>query len=130
MEKTLKMLDTHLIDELPKLKLSFAESLQRLAAIGIERYTTDLSRMERIYYARHNHSHLQRVMTNNMPKIASIFAESKVIAVLRQIQGGKIDYDTFLREIAEAGVCHYSVFLDGKAVMYCGRHGEMYIEKF
>jgi uncharacterized protein YbcV (DUF1398 family) len=123
------MINTEVINECINKDLSFPEQVKRLSEIGIERYYADLFRMEKIFYARNGESCIERIPID-MPKTADDFNETKVIEVLRLIQKEEINYSTFIRGIVAAGTVSYTVYIDGRQVIYVGRKGEAYIEKF
>jgi uncharacterized protein YbcV (DUF1398 family) len=124
------MINIDVINECAKKQLSFPESIKRLKEIGIERYYTDLVRMEKIYYSHNGESHVERMPIDNMPELAETFNEAKVIEALRSIQNGETDYHVFIRSIVAAGIANYIVYIDGRHVNYIGRKGELYTEKF
>jgi uncharacterized protein YbcV (DUF1398 family) len=53
-----------------------------------------------------------------------------VSRAIRAIQRGEIGYDTFLRQIMQAGCASYCVFIKGRKVVYFGRDGDCHIESF
>jgi uncharacterized protein YbcV (DUF1398 family) len=124
------MINTEVINECINKDLSFPEQVKRLSEIGIERYYTDLFRMEKIFYTHNGESYIKRIPIENMPKTADGFNETKVIEVLRLIQKEEINYSAFIRGIVAAGTVSYTVYIDGRQVIYVGRKGEAYIEKF
>lgn len=124
------MINADIIHEIVKLKLPFPESIKRLSEINIERYYTDLVRMEKIYYATNGDTYIERMPVEDMPKLDNHFNESGVIEVLRSIQRDEIDYHTFLRKIVTYGTASYTVYIHGKKAIYSGKSGELHIEKF
>ncbi len=122
------MIDIEVINECKK--LPFSEVIRRLTEIGIERYYTDLIRLEKTYYSHTGESYIESMPIENKPKVADIFNETSVIKALHSIQKGDIDYPTFIRNIIAAGTVSYTVYIDGKKVVYVGRKGEAYTEKF
>ncbi|MGH9617065.1 MAG: DUF1398 family protein [Acidobacteriaceae bacterium] len=111
-------------------KLNFPESLQRMAADGVERYRADLARLEKMHYSANGDALAIHMPLENPPAIAEEFNESGVKAALKAIQNGKIDYGEFLRQIMQAGVAEYGVWLRGRKAIYFGRAGEFYVESF
>ena len=111
-------------------QVSFAETLKHLQAIGVERYYTDLVRMEKTYYSRNGETHVERLSFPNVPPLADQFDVEGNVKAVRSIQRQEIDYPEFLRRIIASGTTSYFVFVDGGCVAYYGRRGECHIEKF
>lgn len=124
------MIDINLLKECLNKKVSFPERIQNLSKVGIERYYVDLMKLEITYYSHDSESYVERMLIENIPPLAINFDKAKVIEAIRASQQGKIDYQSFLREIIEAGTVSYTVYLDGKQVIYVGRKGESHIENF
>lgn len=111
-------------------KISFPETVKRLAATGVERYRADLVRMEKTHYGINGENHVEQFTIGNAPEIAGEFSAQNVKQALTGIQQGAIDYPEFLRRIMSAGVTEYSVWLRGAKAIYFGRTGDFYIEPF
>src|SRR6185437_15942006 len=94
-------------------KMSFPESLQRMAATGVERYRADLVCKEKMHYAADGEAIAVSMSLKNTPLIAEQFDTDGIKSALTAIQSGKIKYDEFLRRIMLAGVSDYSVWLKG-----------------
>src|SRR5579875_304514 len=109
-------------------RMTFPETVKRLAAIGVERYHADLSRLEKTYYGISGEIAQEQLPLSNPSAIGGQFSESGVVDALRAIQANKIDYGEFLRRIMEAGTVSYDVFLEGRKAIYTGRKGEFYVE--
>lgn len=124
------MIDINLIKECLNKKVSFPERIQNLSKIGIERYYVDLMKLEITYYFQGGKSYVEPMLIENLPELALNFDKVKVIEAIRANQQGKIDYQSFLREIIAAGTVSYTVYLDGKQVIYVGRKGESHSEIF
>ncbi len=124
------MIDINLLKECLNKKVSFPERIQNLSKISIERYDVDLMKLEITYYFHSGESYTERMTIENIPALAINFDKVKVIEAIRANQQGKIDYQMFLREIIAAGTVSYTVYLDGKKVIYVGRKGESHTENF
>ncbi len=111
-------------------KLSFPESVQRMAGTGVERYRADLVRMEKTHYNAEGEAYVVRMPLENAPAIAKEFDTAGVKEALAAIQSGKIDYGEFLRRIMSAGVTDYGVWLESRKTIYFGRAGDFYVENF
>lgn len=124
------MIDVNQLKECINKNVSFPERIKNLSDFGIERYHVDLIKLEITYYAQDGGSYVERMLIDNTPALAINFDKSRVIEAIRNNQQGRIDYPTFLREIITAGTVSYSVYLDGKQVIYTGRKGESHTENF
>ena len=124
------MFDINLLKECLNKKVSFPERIHNLSKIGIERYYVDLMKLEITYYCQDSQSYVEHMSIENIPSLSINFDKVKVIEAIHASQQGKIDYQTFLREIIEAGTISYTVYLEGKQVIYVGRKGEFHTENF
>ena len=111
-------------------RVSFADTLRNLRAVGVERYYTDLVRMEKTYYSRNGETHVEKLSFLDAPPLADQFDVDGNVKAVRAIQRQEIDYPEFLRRIIASGTTSYFVFVDGGCVAYYGRRGECHIEKF
>lgn len=124
------MFDINLLKECLNKKVSFPERIHNLSKVGIERYYVDLMKLEITYYSQAGKTYVEPMLIENIPAIAVNFDKAKVIGAIRANQQGKIDYQSFLGEIIAAGTVSYTVYLDGKQVIYVGRNGESHTENF
>jgi uncharacterized protein YbcV (DUF1398 family) len=110
-------------------EIRFPEVVRKLTEAGVERYHTDLSRAEHVYYMPSGESHVEQ-----MPKLewkaAMEFSDAEVDAAVRTIQRGEILYMEFVRRVMAAGCVGWAVLLDGRQTQYFGRKGEIHIEHF
>ncbi len=111
-------------------KVSFPDTVKQLISIGVERYCADLTRMEKVFYAKNHETALERLPVPNSPVVAEQFDEKGVLTAIRAIQQKQIDYPEFLRLIMAGGCASYTVFIDGRHAAYYGRKGECYVEHF
>lgn len=111
-------------------KLSFLESVQRMASTGVERYRADLVRMEKMHYSADGEACAVAIGLTGAPPIAGELNSTAVKDALTAIQSGKIEYGEFLRRIMAAGVTDYGVWLRGRKAIYFGRSGDFYVENF
>lgn len=111
--------------------MPFPEVVQRLSAVGVERYYTDLVRAEKTFYGSNGESHREPFL-GYLPARppAKTFDPHAISDALRRIQRGEIDYPGFLECIMAAGCASYTVHLQGRKTIYTGRHGESYVELF
>lgn len=110
-------------------KISFPEVVARLNAAGIDSYYADLLAASTTYYSG---SEAYQVSRSKKTWLANHenFNSEKIIQALRSTQSGQIQYQEFIRQIMEAGVICYFVFLKGLKAVYIGRQGEEYVETF
>lgn len=129
-----RKMDIAVIEECTRLaledKMTFPETVQRLNAIGVERYHADLGRLQKTYYSSSDEVVDLPLPLSQPPAIEKEFSEKDVVEALRAIQSGKISYAEFLRRIMKGGTAAYDVFLSGRKVIYTGRKGEFYVENF
>ena len=111
-------------------KITFPETVKRLAGAGVERYCADLVRLEKFYYEPEGETHTVTLPLTDAPTIAMSFSQRGVQETILAIQQGKIDYPEFLRRIMAAGVVYYDVFIGGQRTIYTGRNGNFYVENF
>lgn len=110
--------------------MSFPEVVRRLRAGGVERYHADLVQLQKTYYGPDGQSELELLPLQAPPTIGATFDEATVREALAAIQQREIVYPVFLRRIMVAGTASYTVFLEGKKTLYCGRNGDFYVELF
>lgn len=110
-------------------KLSFPETVRRMAADGIERYHADLVRLEKTHYNAAGASHIEKMPLDGAAPAAE-FRAGRVKEALTAIQQRETDYPEFLRRIMAAGVTDYTVYINGQKAIYTGRTGDSYVEPF
>lgn len=110
-------------------RMPFPEVVQRLNAVGVERYNADLCRAEKIFYMPDGGSHAVPCASLDKPP-ALDFSPEGIAAALRAIQAKTITYHDFCERIAAAGCVSYLVTLSGRCAIYSGRNGESFVERF
>jgi uncharacterized protein YbcV (DUF1398 family) len=110
--------------------MPFPEVVQRLSAVGVERYYADLVRAEKTFYGSNGESHREPFLGHWSSRPAATFDPHAISDALRRIQRGEIDYPRFLECITAAGCAFYTVHLEGRKTIYTGRDGESYVELF
>jgi uncharacterized protein YbcV (DUF1398 family) len=110
-------------------EIRFPDVVRKLTEAGVERYHTDLSRAEHVYYMPSGESHVEK-MPELEWKAAMEFSDAEVDAAVRTIQRGEILYMEFVRRVMAAGCVGWVVLLDGRQTQYFGRKGEIHIERF
>ena len=111
-------------------KITFPETVKRLAMTGVERYCADLVKLEKIYYNVEGESHVETLRFQKPPRVALQYSQSSVKEALTAIQSGKIDYPEFLKRIMAAGIVYYDIFINGRKAIYTSRNGDFYVESF
>lgn len=112
-----------------KEQITFPEVVARLHQAGIESYQANLLAGNTIFY-QGNESFIVPLNIQAGPKVAHGFTADKVVQAIRAIQAGKIKYQEFLKEIMDAGVIYYAVYITGRKAVYVGRNGEQHVENF
>jgi uncharacterized protein YbcV (DUF1398 family) len=110
--------------------LTFPQVVARLQGGGVERYYADLVRRETVYYGVDGDAHGEALPLSGLPAVADAFDEAGVRTALAAVQQGRIRYPEFLQRIMAAGTASYTVFIQGRTVVYSGRHGDAYVEAF
>lgn len=110
-------------------RMSFPAVVAALAGAGIERYHTDLIRWEKTYFTADGAS---RTVAGKAlaDRPVAVFSTDGVMAAIRSIQAGVIDYREFCRQIVEAGCVAYFVSIAGRRAVYYGRSGDLHVEYF
>jgi uncharacterized protein YbcV (DUF1398 family) len=114
---------------------SFADTpfpvvVQTLAGAGVHGYRADLLKLRNTYYDDGASAFDEALPLTDAPAVAARFDSDSVAATVKAIQQGQIGYAEFLRRIMKAGCASYSVFFDGRKVVYVGRNGDSYTEPF
>jgi uncharacterized protein YbcV (DUF1398 family) len=110
-------------------KISFPEVVRKLTRAGVERYHTDLTCQEHVYYMPNGETHVEPIDLPAWP-IAQEFNDAWISLALKAIQSGDILYMEFLRRLMAAGCVGYFVLLTGRKTEYFGRMGEIHIDPF
>lgn len=110
-------------------KISFLEVVMRLEKEGIEGYQANLLIPNKVYYQGIEAYEIPLRITSKA-RVLYDFDQDKIVKALQAIQSKQVGYQEFLKQILEAGVIFYLVFIKGRKAIYCGRNGEQYIEKF
>lgn len=109
-------------------RTSFLATVKALIGIEVERYYTDLVRMEKVFYAKNGESCIERLPISARPELAEAFDSDALKATLVEVQHRRIDYPEFLRRSLRAGCTSYVVYIDGLFTVYFGRKGETLVE--
>src|SRR5262249_9989551 len=110
-------------------EIHFPQVVERLSAIGVERYHTDYTRHEKTFYLANGES-LVVTLPLGPQTIAASFSAKDVESAVRQSQRGEHTYVDFIRKTMAAGCIGYFVQISGRRVQYFGRNGEIHTELF
>lgn len=102
----------------------------RLAATGVERYQVDLTAFKKSTYGADGGFHFTDFPFENPAGVAETFDAAAIKQAILSSQQQKIDYQNFLKQIMQAGCCHYEVYITGRKAIYAGRGGSQHIELF
>jgi uncharacterized protein YbcV (DUF1398 family) len=110
--------------------MAFPEVIKKLHQIGIQSYNVDLISMTKTSYDIKNLFHTQNLNQFSYSNISQEFNTQKIKDALLSIQKKETNYPQFLKQIMEAGVCRYEVFIRGFKTIYLGYNGDLYVEPF
>jgi uncharacterized protein YbcV (DUF1398 family) len=111
--------------------MTFAESVRRLLAAGLDGYSVDLRRAARTYYMPGGEA-LELDAAPIPASVAERFDPAALQAALREAQSlaPGYTYQGFCAKAARAGCAGYLVSFPGWRALYYGRTGETYSEHF
>lgn len=110
-------------------QMPFPLVIDALSRARIERYHADLVRAERTYFTHDGASRtLECAPLQRAPVVR--FDPAGIVAAIRDVQAGAVDYRGFCAKIAGAGCVGYLVSLPGRRAVYYGRTAEMHVEAF
>jgi uncharacterized protein YbcV (DUF1398 family) len=110
-------------------KMTFAQVVHELTAVGVESYFVDLAAGRKTYYMADGSAYTEPMILKLDP-VAGEFSDVGLVAAIRGAQADAIRYPEFLKRSTAAGVVGYWAFLTGKKVLYLGRKGESHVEEF
>lgn len=111
-------------------KNAFPEVLKKLTEVGIQRYYADLVRLENTYYGKGLVTYRDQLPLDGAKDIEEDFSQEGIRNAIASSQRGEIDFPTFLHQAMKSGIVSYTVFINGAQVHYCGRKGDVWVEKF
>ena len=107
---------------------TFAEVVQKLAAVEVDYYYVDLKLLQSTYYFLNNN--IVFLPFDYKPQFSPQFNINGVKTAISRIREKKTNYVGFLDEICAAGCVGYICFITGEKVVYFGANGDMHIEPF
>lgn len=110
-------------------KISFPEVVGKLIEADIDSYIANLITASKVYY-KDNQTFEIPLNIKYAAKPALEFNTAKIYEAVRAIQAKKIAYQEFIKQIMEAGVVIYGVYIKGRKAIYFGRNGEQHVELF
>jgi uncharacterized protein YbcV (DUF1398 family) len=108
---------------------TFPEIVQQLSEVGVERYHTDYTRLEKTFYFADGES-IVTTIPDELQRIGDEFSATEVEAAVRQSQRNEHTYVDFVRKTIGAGCVGYWVHIMGRHAVYFGRKGETHLERF
>lgn len=109
-------------------RCSFADVVERLVAVGVERYHVDFVRREMIYYRNDGTEVFSLHVGHREP--AAEFSAAGIEAAVRGAQSGALKYPAFCEHALAAGCVGYIVSMAGCRVVYYGQTGDSHVEWF
>ncbi len=110
--------------------MTFPEVVGKLAGIGCESYTVDVLSQKQTLYGADGAVHEISLPLLGDWSVPIEFNQPAVKDALVKIQTKQSVYMEFMRQIVDAGVAKYEVFIQGRKVIYLGRNGDFHIENF
>lgn len=110
-------------------RIHFGEVIAQLLAAGVESYHVDYRAGRSTYYMPDGTVHTLSFDPAGC-SIAGSFNATAMVSAIRGAQAGLVKYPEFKTLSQAAGCGSYTVWITGRHVTYCGRKGEMHIEKF
>jgi uncharacterized protein YbcV (DUF1398 family) len=110
----------------------FLKSFAALHAAGVRAYEVEIATCQTIYYG--DNSSFQQRLADFYPTLVSLtiapkFNKEVFQETLHAVQRQRIDYPTFLHDIAKAGVARYRVDMKLRTVSYYGKDNTVQVEQ-
>lgn len=112
-------------------RMTFPQSVAKLAEAGFDGYLVDLRRAARTYYLSNNEA-LDLPTHRTEVEVPAVFDTGKIRSAIREAQtlAPGYAYRNFCAKVAAAGCAGYMVSFPGRRVLYFGRTGEIHVEHF
>lgn len=110
-------------------QLPFGEFVGLLAAARVESYHVDFRAGTSTFHGASDQA-LTLALPPASDPIAQAFDATAVEAAVRGAQAGRLHYPEFVRQAKAAGCASYTVWIDGRHVVYHGRGGQTHVERF
>jgi len=111
-------------------EMNFPQIVAQLAAIGVERYHVDYSRLETTFYFADGESLVTAMPHDGPAAIGEDFLPTAVSQAIGRSQRNEHTYADFVRQTMAAGCVGYFVHIAGRHAVYFGRHGQAHVEPF
>ena len=105
-------------DRVAREPVPYAQVVQMLKAIGVKAYDVDVTKGTILYRGNHKVYGLQA--SSQKLSIAPAFSPEKIEDAYSRIERREIDYPTFLKALAEAGVERYTSEFKRMAIIFKG----------
>jgi len=126
-------MNTNLLNEMAEASMKgtihFGQIVGKLMEAGVESYRVDFVRKEKTYYMPNGESHVVSIDFKKHD-LAQKFDGAGIQAAIKASQRGEIKFIEFIPRALDAGVRDYTVYIQGKKVIYFGRKGESHTELF
>jgi uncharacterized protein YbcV (DUF1398 family) len=96
----------------------YPQLFEALKKAGVSSYETNVA-IHSIHYYGVDGDFIQEIPSEVL-SISKEFNQEALIKAIRRSQAKETDYQTFLKEIAQAGVPHYKVNMQERTVSYFG----------
>lgn len=109
--------------------IHFGQAVGQLADVGVESYHVDYRSGRTTYYVPDGSTadfHFERPQQG----VADAFDRVALRAAVLGAQQGTVMYPEFKPLSQRAACASYTVWIEGRHVVYTGRHGETHIERF
>ena len=110
-------------------QIQFGEVIGRLKGVQVESYHVDYRSGRTTYYLPDGTT-LDLGFDPPQEAIADVFDGDGVRAAILGAQQGRVMYPEFKVLSQRAGCIGYTVWIDGRHVIYAGRRGETHVERF
>jgi uncharacterized protein YbcV (DUF1398 family) len=111
-------------------KMTFPETIQNMASVGVRWYSANLLFGIKTHYFEGGETHQEKWPSWKPITAFRPFDQAEVVAAIRSIQKREIIYPEFLHQIADAGIVVYTVHLQGRKAIYLGADGDFHVELF
>ncbi|OCK89360.1 uncharacterized protein K441DRAFT_699906 [Cenococcum geophilum 1.58] len=109
--------------------LSFPAAVSALSALNVNRYRIDYITSTATVYIG-TEADVAPIPSHSSLAGTLPWDSTKLVAAIRNAQAGVGNYEDFAKAAIEAGVTDYTVYLEGKRVVYCGGLGDCHMEWF
>jgi len=99
---------------------------EALAEAGVKSYEVDVATHEIVYFGHQETVSEDKPLHFQALAIAQRFDAQAIKEAIKKSQTRELDYEQFLRSIAQAGVHHYCVKMSQREIIYYGKNPDEY----